>query len=146
MYKRQELGLKFDTERVGGAISVFQSEKPNYEVVDQVFREANNQDNLGLEISAYGEAVEGFKVLGGVSFIQTEVDDHDAIGAPTTQANVGFDWLVPVVDGLSLDARALYTSSQYADAANTQRVPSWTRFDLGARYTCLLYTSPSPRD
>lgn len=29
----------------------------------------------------------------------------------------------------------IYTSSQYADSANTQKVPSWTRFDLGLRYT-----------
>ena len=24
--------------------------------------------------------------------------------------------------------------AQYADAANTQEIPAWTRFDLGARY------------
>jgi iron complex outermembrane receptor protein len=29
----------------------------------------------------------------------------------------------------------IYTSSQVADAANTQRIPDWTRVDLGARYT-----------
>ena len=37
--------------------------------------------------------------------------------------------------GFAFDARALYTSSQYANAANTQELPSWTRFDLGVRYT-----------
>jgi hypothetical protein len=38
------------------------------------------------------------------------------------------------VPGLSLNARAVYTAKQYADAANTQQLPSWTRFDLGANY------------
>ena len=32
----------------------------------------------------------------------------------------------------------IYTSSQFADAANTQDVPSWTRVDLGLRYTTEL--------
>jgi iron complex outermembrane receptor protein len=35
---------------------------------------------------------------------------------------------------LTLTGRAIHTSSQYADAANTQTVPAWTRFDVGARY------------
>jgi iron complex outermembrane receptor protein len=38
------------------------------------------------------------------------------------------------VAGLSLNARAITTSHQYADAANSQQVPSWTRVDLGASY------------
>jgi iron complex outermembrane receptor protein len=41
---------------------------------------------------------------------------------------------VPGVRNLSLNARVLYTSKQYANAANTQAIPSWTRFDIGARY------------
>jgi iron complex outermembrane receptor protein len=28
----------------------------------------------------------------------------------------------------------MYTGEQYANAENTQRVPSWYRFDLGLRY------------
>jgi len=38
------------------------------------------------------------------------------------------------VRGLSLSARVLHTASQYADAANTQKVPSWRRVDAGVRY------------
>jgi iron complex outermembrane receptor protein len=36
---------------------------------------------------------------------------------------------------LTLTGRVIYTSSQYYDQANTQKLPDWTRFDLGARYT-----------
>ena len=35
---------------------------------------------------------------------------------------------------MSLNARVLYTGKQYADNANTQQLPSWTRVDIGARY------------
>jgi iron complex outermembrane receptor protein len=38
------------------------------------------------------------------------------------------------LQGLSIDGRVVYTGAQFADAANTQEVPSWTRVDLGARY------------
>ena len=48
------------------------------------------------------------------------------------------DWDVPGVPGLALTGRVNYTSKQYADAANLQRVPSWTRTDLGARYITRL--------
>jgi len=41
---------------------------------------------------------------------------------------------VPGVQGLALDGRMVHTGSSYAAATNTLRVPSWTRFDAGARY------------
>ena len=28
----------------------------------------------------------------------------------------------------------IYTSAQYVDLANSQKIPEWTRLDLGARY------------
>ncbi|RED42510.1 TonB-dependent receptor-like protein [Rhodopseudomonas thermotolerans] len=38
---------------------------------------------------------------------------------------------------LHSDRRAIHTGAAYVDAANTQLLPSWTRFDIGARYTFL---------
>jgi iron complex outermembrane receptor protein len=32
----------------------------------------------------------------------------------------------------------LYTGTQYADGANTQQLPSWTRLDLGVNYAMRL--------
>src|SRR3546814_12100374 len=36
----------------------------------------------------------------------------------------------------------IYTASTYADAANTLSVPSWTRFDAGARYETKVSGKP----
>ena len=33
-----------------------------------------------------------------------------------------------------LDVRAVHTARQFADSANTEIVPRWTRFDIGGRY------------
>ncbi|MBB5353067.1 iron complex outermembrane receptor protein [Haloferula luteola] len=134
-----EAGVKFDFENFGGAIGIFQSEKPlagvNSAGIYEVLRQ---QRYRGLEISAFGEPIEGVRFLGGVSFLDTEKNGLDQIGAPTAQVNVGGEWDLPFLPGVTLDGRMLYTTEQYADTANVQRVPSWTRFDLGLRYVTAL--------
>ena len=62
------------------------------------------------------------------------LDDNRAIGVPKRQFNLAVDWSVPGIAGLSLSGRAVRTSSQYVNETNTLSIPSWTRFDLGARY------------
>lgn len=130
-----ELGVKYDGGSVGGSVSVFQSEKPNYGIdSSNTFSQVSDQTNEGLEIMAFGKASNTVTVLGGVSILNTDADGRDAIGAPSAQANVGLEWSPAQVQGLAFETRALYTSSQYANAANTQEVPSWTRLDMGVRY------------
>ncbi|MEW6204920.1 MAG: TonB-dependent receptor [Pseudomonadota bacterium] len=130
-----ELGMKYDGGNIGGSVSVFQSEKPSYGIDStNTFSQIGDQTNEGLEIMAFGKASKTVTVLGGLSVLNTDVDGQDAIGAPSAQANVGLEWSPQQVQGLAFETRAIYTSSQYADAANTQEVPSWTRLDLGVRY------------
>lgn len=38
------------------------------------------------------------------------------------------------MQGVALNARMLRTGGQYADAANNLSLPTWNRFDAGARY------------
>lgn len=51
---------------------------------------------------------------------------------------MGYPWL----PGLTLRATAIHTGRQYADNANTQKLPAWTRVDLGARYVTRLAAHP----
>jgi iron complex outermembrane receptor protein len=62
-------------------------------------------------------------------------DGNDANGVPRNAFNLGVDWDTPWVQGLSLNARVIHTSSVYYNAANTLKVPAWTRYDIGARYS-----------
>lgn len=133
--KQVELGLKFDRGRLGGGIALFQSRKPMAGVdADRIFGIVGHQRNRGLEMTAYGLAAPGWKVLGGLSLLDSDVEGRDAIGSPDVQANVGVEWSPSGWRGFALEGRAIYTSSQYADAASAQELPSWTRVDLGARY------------
>ncbi|MNV24682.1 Ferrichrome receptor FcuA precursor [compost metagenome] len=61
-------------------------------------------------------------------------DGNRAVGVPRFQFNLGADWDVPGLEGAALSARMLRTGGQYLNAANTQSIPAWSRFDLGARY------------
>jgi len=137
--EQTEVGVKYDGGNVGGSVSVYRSEKPIaglnaanvYEVID-------DQENTGVELMAYGNATRNLTVLGGVSFLDADVDGNDAIGSPDTQANLNLEYRVPQLPDLAVDGRVIYTSSQYADEANEQKVDSWTRLDLGARYLIAL--------
>ena len=41
-----------------------------------------------------------------------------------------------------MSGRVIATSSQYVDQANTQKLPGWTRFDLGAQYATQAFGNP----
>ena len=136
--RQNEVGMKYDGGRIGGSLGVYQSRKQVAGVEDGVFGVIGHQRNRGLELSLYGQATPQLSILGGVSLLDSDVEGNDAIGAPKLQANLGVDWMVPAVSGLALDARAIHTGSQYADIDNQQKLPSWTRFDAGVRYSLLL--------
>lgn len=144
--KQKEAGLKYDGGRLGASAAVFSTTKPFGVYNNATFVVGGEQRNQGLELSAFGEPVRGTRVLGGVTFLNAEIlnsqggtlNGKQAIGVPKQQANLGVEWDVPGVAGLALNGRVVYTASQYADGANTMQLPSWTRLDLGARYTVAL--------
>jgi iron complex outermembrane receptor protein len=140
--RQKEVGVKYDSGKLGMSAAVFTVSQPLGYVQGNVFGVFGEQRNRGLELSVFGMPMHGLRVLGGLTLLDAEQrrtaggvnQGKDAIGVPGTQLNLGTEWDVPGVPGLSLNARALYTSKQYADAANTQRLSSWTRLDLGANY------------
>ncbi|MFL6682371.1 MAG: TonB-dependent receptor [Burkholderiaceae bacterium] len=132
--RQGEIGVKVDTGSYGGTVSVFQSRKANYGLDGATFEQLATQRNRGAEISVYGEALPGVRVLGGASFLDARLSGKQVIGSPKSQFNLGFDFDVAGVPGLALNVRGVHTARQYADSANTQVVPAWTRLDIGARY------------
>ncbi len=144
--KQTEIGLKYDGGSLGASLAIFNTERPFSTNDNRVFREGGEQRNRGIELSAFGEPVLGVRVLGGVTLLDAEQkktvngtnDGNDAIGVPKLQANIGTEWDVPSVAGLTLTSLVVHTGKQYASADNDLRLPSWTRLDLGARYKLKL--------
>ena len=139
--RQKEVGVKVDSGKLGMSVAAFTTAKPMGYVVDNLFGLNGEQRNRGVELSVFGMAAPGVRVLGGLTLLDAEQrrtndanEGKDAIGVPKTQLNLGTEWDVRQVAGLSVNARAVYTSKQFADAASTVRLPSWTRIDLGANY------------
>ncbi|MCO8250821.1 TonB-dependent receptor [Comamonas thiooxydans] len=140
--RQKEAGLKYDGGNIGASASFFTTSMPSAYVQNNVYGVFGKQRNRGLEFNVFGEPVKGLRLLGGLTLLDAKYlttasganDGKRVVGVPRSQANIGADWDVPGVHGLALNARLMYTGAQYANAGNTQRVPAWTRFDLGARY------------
>jgi iron complex outermembrane recepter protein len=140
--KQKEIGVKYDGGTLGASAAFFTTDQPTYYYSGQTYGLYGKQRNQGLEFSVFGQPAKGLRLLGGLTLLDAKqkntqggaTDGLTAIGVAKQQANLGAEWDVPGLRNLSLNARVLYTSKQYANAANTQSVPSWTRFDIGARY------------
>lgn len=145
--KQLEAGIKLDKQTYGANLAVFRIEKPSdgYTLGNTYIRDGE-QVNKGLELSVYGEPIEGLRLMAGGTRMTSEQkktlngtnDGNHAIGVPTFQLNASVDWDVPGVPGLALNARMLRTGGQYVDAANNLSLPTWNRFDAGARYKLKL--------
>ena len=140
-----EVGVKYDAGQYGGSLSVFNTSKQNSIVEDNVFSTDGEQQNQGLELSVFGMPTSNLRVLGGFTWLDAEMtktqdgtlDGKTAIGVPDLQANINLEWDVDALPGLTVDARAAYTSKQYASADNSLEVDASNRFDLGVRYSFL---------
>lgn len=138
-----ETGIKFDLGRISTSVAFFQIDKPSLvsNAAAHIYTEAE-QRNQGVEWSIFGEVTNNIRVLGGLAYTDGELtrtlggvnQGNTAVGVPKLQANLGAEWDTPFVPNLTLMARAIYTSKQYVDAGNTQSIPDWTRYDIGARY------------
>lgn len=146
--KQVEAGVKVDFGRFTATTSVFQIEKPNAMTVADAstgsftYVSSGQQRNRGIELNVLGELGRSLRTLGGVTYTDArltrmEGGTHDgmtATGVPRWLLNLGGEWDLGALPGLTLSARMLATSSQYLDDANTSRIPGWTRWDIGARY------------
>ncbi|PHV22734.1 TonB-dependent siderophore receptor [Janthinobacterium sp. BJB446] len=140
--KQKEIGVKYDGGKLGMSAALFSTAKPLLAVVGKRAELDGEQRNRGLELSIFGTPMQGVRLLGGLTWLDAKLSNTDVaanngkkpIGAPETQMSVGGEWDVPGAPGLTLNARTIYTSTQYADQANTKQLPSWTRLDIGARY------------
>ncbi|MCJ2125315.1 TonB-dependent receptor [Methylobacterium sp. J-077] len=143
-----EAGVKLDFGRIGGTFSAFRITQPNGEAnpITRSFAQTGEQRVSGLEFSVYGEITPELRVLGGLSLLdgvltQTATASnlgHVPIGVPDVQLNLGAEWDLPGLPGLTVDGAVIYTGRQYVDLANTQALPDWARLDLGLRYTTVI--------
>ncbi len=150
-----EIGTKFDFGRFATTVSLFQIEKPSGQLESVngqlVFSETGEQRNRGLEISTFGEITPQVRVIGGVTLIDGELTDTASaategktpVGIPWGQINLGAEWDTPFLSGFTMTGNLVAVSDQFVNNQNTQDIPAFARFDLGARYQTELAGKPA---
>jgi iron complex outermembrane receptor protein len=141
-----EIGAKLDRDTWGGGLALFTLSRPTAIVENGVFRDDGEERSRGLELSVFGEPVDGVRILGGLTWLDAELaetqggvnEGNTPIGVPEVQVNLNAEWDLPAVSGLTLEGRVLHTGEQEIDAANTESIDAWTRVDVGARWTTRL--------
>lgn len=146
--KQEEVGIKVDMKGVLATLAAFRITKPSGQLSSSNFFSVDSeQRNQGLELSLAGEVLKGVRLLGGVTLLDatltktptSAVLGNRPVGVPDWMANVGSEWDLPWVTGLTLTGGVNFTGREYVDQANTQPVSSWTTVDLGARYATKIY-------
>ena len=152
--RQTEVGAKYDFGVVGVGVAAFRIEQPFgfLNASTLVFSVDGRQRNDGVELTVFGEPIQGVRLLGGVSFldgVQVAAQlasnvGKVAVGVPNVQLNLYGEVDLPpsFLPGVSLTGRVIYTSSQYYDLANTQKIPDWATLDLGVRYATTLNDRP----
>ena len=145
--QQYEVGVKVDWGNVTTTLAAYQLSQPFGLINPQnnTFTVDGQKRNRGLELNIFGEPIEGVRVLGGASFIDSRQvatagglnQGNYAIGVPVTQIVFGGEWDLPLqaLKGLTLLGRVIYSGSAYVDPMNVQQVPEWAQVNLGLRYT-----------
>lgn len=146
--RQKEVGAKWQAGTFTNTVSLFEIRQPTV-VTDYaggygawVAHDDNEMRVRGVEWNTFGEVIPALRVLGGISYTKGKLLNtwngasvgNELFGVPRWQSNLGLEWTVPGVPGLSLNGRVINTSSLYLDNANKYQIPSWTQFDAGAAY------------
>jgi iron complex outermembrane receptor protein len=144
VHDQKEIGVKYDFGSFALTAALFEirQESAYTNPTTNTFAVDGLQVNRGLELSVFGEPIDGVRLLGGVTFMDATLertangrfDGRKVPGVARTTFSLYGEYDTPWVEDLTLTGRVLYNGSTYYDQANAQKISDWTRVDLGARY------------
>jgi iron complex outermembrane receptor protein len=147
-----EAGVKFDSGPLAAQLSYFRVEQQSgyTDPATRLFGILGLQRNTGFEAQIFGEPAKGFRITGGASTLKARVvrslggalDGKDAPASPEFQFTIAPEVDLPFATGLTLGGRVTYTGDFYVNPQNTQRVPSWTTYDVSARFKLVIAGTP----
>ena len=146
--KQYEVGAKYDINpNLLLSTALFRIEKANQysNLVTPIptFVRDGLQVHNGVELVLTGKVTDNLTIMGGGTLmdISVEKSNNPALEGkkPTNAASrmgkIYAEYALPWVPGLSLTGGIYYTGEKYGNAANTDKIPSYTLYDIGARYT-----------
>lgn len=148
--KQFELGAKAEFDTWNANLALFQVQRGlQYLNADNVYVQDGQTRYRGVDASFQASLGSHWTVLGGVMALDavnvrtaSEVDGKRAYGAPKLQGNLYAEYSVPQLPGLVLTAGARYVGNQAIEANNSNIIPAYHTFDVGARYASTLGGHP----
>ena len=143
-----EVGAKTKLGAVALDAALFRIEKglQYYDVTNPTaprFVQDGLQVHQGIELTAIGNLTENLNLIGGFTLLDPTVDEQKQTPALEGKApadvaekivKARLEYSPSSIPNLSFSAAANYNGSSYGDLMNTDRVPDYTLFDIGARY------------
>ncbi|PLC42529.1 TonB-dependent siderophore receptor [Ralstonia pickettii] len=148
--KQIEVGAKAELHDWTFGAALFQVQRGlAYLRPDNVYTQDGMTRYRGLELSARGKLARDWTLLGGVLFMNSENTESDAsvlgkraYGSPRFKATAYVEYAVPPVPGLVLSAGGQYVGNAALEADNSNIVPGYHTFDVGARYSTKVGGKP----
>ncbi len=145
--KQKEIGVKASVGNMLLTAALFDIEKA-YEFIDSdnVYTQSGRQNHKGFEFNASGKLTDKLTIVSGITALSAKVKGSEFNGKSPLNvakvlAKIYSEYELPV-PGLSLTGGIYYTGRQWADAANTDRLPSVTTADVGLRYATKVSGKP----
>lgn len=143
-----EVGAKTKLGAVALDAALFRIEKglQYYDVTNPTaprFVQDGLQVHQGIELTAIGNLTENLNLIGGFTLLDPTVEEQKQTPALEGKApadvaekivKARLEYSPSSIPNLSFSAAANYNGSSYGDLMNTDRVPDYTLFDIGARY------------
>jgi iron complex outermembrane receptor protein len=150
--KQYEVGAKWDLGSFAHTFALFQIEKPSAftDPATNIYAENGEQRNRGFEWSFFGEAQPGLRLLGGATYTKAELtkalnkgnEGNQVTGVPRIIAKLGVEYDLPSLQGVTLTGGSNYVGSRYVTDDHRLKLPSYTTFDVGGRYTTKVMSKP----
>ena len=139
-----EIGGKVGFGRLFAGLALYQIERPGEgRLPDDSYGYLGDERHRGAELTLNGELAHGLRLISGLAVTEAKlIGGNKVAGVPGFTANADLEWDTPFLPGFTLTGRVLHTGDQWADAANTLKLPAWTTFNFGARYVFAAQKTP----
>ena len=156
MSEQIEVGAKLTLGNILLTTAIFEIDKglEYYDTTDitkPIFVQDGRQVHRGFEFTATGKVTDNLTAIGGFTFLDAKVKENKA--NPELEGKRPFDVANKFAKfyleykplnnlDLSINGGINYTGSFYGDNLNTDKIPSYTLVNLGAKYTTNTTTYP----
>ncbi|MGP1717621.1 MAG: TonB-dependent siderophore receptor [Methylophilus sp.] len=149
--RQQELGIKASVGNLLLTSAIFEIEKA-YQYTEitgagNLYRQDGRQNHKGIEFGATGKLTDQWTIITGLTLLdptikKSALDGKEPINVAKQLAKIYSEYTLDEMPDLTLTAGVYFTGKQYADDANTDRLPSVVTADIGARYKTMLSNHP----